>query len=165
VGPPPATYAWRGVLDHCDAVQAAGKVPIDVQKVPADYLSLTGHVAASLPRHPLMTANENLGSPSRRYVRRKAPFVFRPARHLPLITCHCPYRRPPGAQPARRFLFFSLPLITRHLSLNYLCRSSSGWDAPQNWPANSCPAMTLKSVHCGMNWRKASLVFVGLADH
>ncbi len=33
----------RGVLYHCDAVQAAGKVEIDVRKVPADYLSLTGH--------------------------------------------------------------------------------------------------------------------------
>jgi len=33
----------RGVLYHCDAVQAAGKVPIDVRKIPADYLSLTGH--------------------------------------------------------------------------------------------------------------------------
>ena len=33
----------RGVLYHCDAVQAAGKVEIDVRKIPADYLSLTGH--------------------------------------------------------------------------------------------------------------------------
>ncbi len=33
----------RGVLFHCDAVQAVGKVPIDVAKVPVDYLSLTGH--------------------------------------------------------------------------------------------------------------------------
>jgi cysteine desulfurase len=33
----------RGVLYHCDAVQAAGKVEIDVRKLPADYLSLTGH--------------------------------------------------------------------------------------------------------------------------
>jgi cysteine desulfurase len=33
----------RGVLYHCDAVQAAGKVAIDVRKVSADYLSLTGH--------------------------------------------------------------------------------------------------------------------------
>jgi cysteine desulfurase len=33
----------RGVLYHCDAVQAAGKVEIDVRKVPADCLSLTGH--------------------------------------------------------------------------------------------------------------------------
>jgi cysteine desulfurase len=33
----------RGVLYHCDAVQAAGKTAIDVQKVPIDYLSLTGH--------------------------------------------------------------------------------------------------------------------------
>jgi hypothetical protein len=27
----------RGVLYHCDAVQAAGKVEIDVRKIPADY--------------------------------------------------------------------------------------------------------------------------------
>jgi len=33
----------RGVMFHCDAVQAAGKVEIDVRKIPADYLSLTGH--------------------------------------------------------------------------------------------------------------------------
>ncbi|MBI3757349.1 MAG: cysteine desulfurase NifS [Deltaproteobacteria bacterium] len=33
----------RGVLFHCDAVQAAGKVPINVRTVPVDYLSLTGH--------------------------------------------------------------------------------------------------------------------------
>ena len=33
----------RGVLYHCDAVQAAGKVHIDVRKIPVDYLSLTGH--------------------------------------------------------------------------------------------------------------------------
>lgn len=33
----------RGVLYHCDAVQAAGKVETDVQAVQADYLSLTGH--------------------------------------------------------------------------------------------------------------------------
>jgi len=33
----------RGVLYHCDALQAAGKVPIDVGKVQAHYLSPTGH--------------------------------------------------------------------------------------------------------------------------
>jgi cysteine desulfurase len=33
----------RGALFHCDAVQAAGKVEMDVHKVPVDYLSLTGH--------------------------------------------------------------------------------------------------------------------------
>jgi cysteine desulfurase len=33
----------RGVLYHCDAVQAPGKLPIDVANVPVDYLSLTGH--------------------------------------------------------------------------------------------------------------------------
>ena len=31
----------RGVLFHCDAVQAAGKVEMDVRQLPADYLSLT----------------------------------------------------------------------------------------------------------------------------
>lgn len=33
----------RGVLFHCDAVQAAGKVPIDLQALPVDYLSLSAH--------------------------------------------------------------------------------------------------------------------------
>lgn len=33
----------RGVLYHCDAVQAAGKFEIDVRPIPIDYLSLTGH--------------------------------------------------------------------------------------------------------------------------
>lgn len=33
----------RGALYHCDAVQAAGKIEIDAQKIPIDYLSLTGH--------------------------------------------------------------------------------------------------------------------------
>ncbi|ACD83022.1 cysteine desulfurase family protein [Candidatus Methylacidiphilum infernorum] len=33
----------RGVYFHTDAVQAAGKIPIDLSKVPVDFLSLTGH--------------------------------------------------------------------------------------------------------------------------
>ncbi|WP_319544047.1 cysteine desulfurase NifS [uncultured Pseudodesulfovibrio sp.] len=33
----------NGVLFHTDAVQAVGKVPIDLQKVPVDMLSLSGH--------------------------------------------------------------------------------------------------------------------------
>jgi len=32
----------RGVLYHCDAVQAAGKVEIDVRKTPAEYLPRPG---------------------------------------------------------------------------------------------------------------------------
>ena len=33
----------RGILFHSDAVQAAGKVPLDVGAAKVDYLSLTGH--------------------------------------------------------------------------------------------------------------------------
>lgn len=33
----------RGVLYHCDAVQAAGKIQIDMRKIPLNYLSMTGH--------------------------------------------------------------------------------------------------------------------------
>ncbi|HEX8236843.1 MAG TPA: aminotransferase class V-fold PLP-dependent enzyme [Abditibacteriaceae bacterium] len=52
----------RGVLFHCDAVQAVGKARVDVAKVPVDYLSLTGHK---------INAPKGIGA---LYVHRKAPF-------------------------------------------------------------------------------------------
>jgi cysteine desulfurase len=52
----------RGVLFHCDAVQAAGKTAIDVRKIQADFLSLTGHK---------IHAPKGIGA---LYIRRKAPF-------------------------------------------------------------------------------------------
>jgi cysteine desulfurase len=33
----------KGVLFHCDAVQAVGKIPVDVSQVEADYLTISAH--------------------------------------------------------------------------------------------------------------------------
>ena len=38
-----ALCASRGVLLHVDAAQATGKVPIDVERMPVDFMSLTAH--------------------------------------------------------------------------------------------------------------------------
>ncbi|MDD5035480.1 MAG: aminotransferase class V-fold PLP-dependent enzyme [Methylococcaceae bacterium] len=38
-----ALAAAKGVSFHCDAVQAVGKIPIDLKQVPLDFLSLSGH--------------------------------------------------------------------------------------------------------------------------
>jgi cysteine desulfurase len=52
----------RNVLFHCDAIQAAGKLEINLKRLPIDYLSLTGHK---------FYASKGIGI---LYVNRKAPF-------------------------------------------------------------------------------------------
>jgi cysteine desulfurase len=52
----------KGVLFHCDAVQAVGKIEVDVKKVNIDYLSITGHK---------LYAPKGIGA---LFVRKKAPF-------------------------------------------------------------------------------------------
>jgi cysteine desulfurase len=57
----------HGILYHCDAVQAVGKIPISLKNLPIDYLSLTGHK---------LNAPKGIGA---LYVRRKAayaPYIF-----------------------------------------------------------------------------------------
>jgi len=53
----------RGVLFHTDAVQAVGKVPINLNEVPIDFLSLSGHK---------LHAPKGIGV---LYVRKGTPFV------------------------------------------------------------------------------------------
>lgn len=53
----------RGILFHTDAVQAVGKIAIDLQTVPVDFLSLSGHK---------LHASKGVGV---LYVRKRTPFV------------------------------------------------------------------------------------------
>lgn len=53
----------HGVLFHCDAVQAVGKIAIDVQQIPVDYLSISGHK---------LNAPKGIGA---LFVRRRKPFT------------------------------------------------------------------------------------------
>jgi cysteine desulfurase len=53
----------RGVLFHCDAVQAVGKISVNLRILPCDYLSLTGHKIG---------ATKGIGA---LYVHRKTPYV------------------------------------------------------------------------------------------
>lgn len=53
----------KGVLFHTDAVQAVGKIPIDLSKVKVDFLSLSGHK---------LHAPKGIGV---LYVRKRTPFV------------------------------------------------------------------------------------------
>ncbi len=52
----------KGVLYHCDAVQVAGKLPINLKHLPIDYLTITGHK---------ITAPKGVGA---LFIRKTVPF-------------------------------------------------------------------------------------------
>ncbi len=63
----------KGVFFHTDAVQAIGKIPVDVEKTPVDFLSLSAHkfhgpkgvgalyLRKETPFHPLLTGGHQEG--------------------------------------------------------------------------------------------------------
>lgn len=53
----------RGILFHTDAVQTVGKIPVDLERIPIDFLSISGHK---------LHAPKGVGA---LYVRRGTPFV------------------------------------------------------------------------------------------
>ena len=75
----------RGILFHCDAVQAIGKIPVAMKNLPIDYLSLTGHK---------LNAPKGVGA---LYAHRKAPF--------------CPYLHGGHQERGRRGGTEGVPLI------------------------------------------------------
>ncbi|WP_041795603.1 cysteine desulfurase family protein [Pararhodospirillum photometricum] len=66
----------RGILLHTDAVQAVGKIPLDLQRLPIDLLSLSGHklhgpkgVGALIVRSGVRLAPQMLGGGQERGLR------------------------------------------------------------------------------------------------
>jgi len=53
----------KGAVFHCDAVQAVGKIPLDLRSTPVELLSLSGHK---------LHAPKGIGA---LYIRRRTPFV------------------------------------------------------------------------------------------
>eukprot|EP00960_Hanusia_phi_P048578 759041-Hanusia_phi.AAC.2 len=45
----------KGVLVHTDASQAIGKIPVDVNDLAVDFLTIAGNLSAPVPNEPFVT--------------------------------------------------------------------------------------------------------------
>ena len=86
----------KGVLFHSDAVQAVGKIPVDLQDVNVDFLSMSAHkfhgpkgigalyIRNSRPLSPLLHGGEHMGG--RRSGTLNVPFIIGMGKALELAT-------------------------------------------------------------------------------
>jgi len=91
----------NGVLFHSDAVQAVGKIPVDVQKAGVDFLSMSAHkfhgpkgigalyIKNSIPLTPLLNGGEQMGG--RRSGTLNTPFIVGMGQAIELATEHLTY--------------------------------------------------------------------------
>ncbi|MDD3476106.1 MAG: NifS family cysteine desulfurase [Sulfurimonas sp.] len=86
----------RGVLFHSDAVQAVGKIPVDLQDVHVDFLSMSAHkfhgpkgigalyIKNSQPLSPLLNGGEHMGG--RRSGTLNVPYIVGMGKAIELAT-------------------------------------------------------------------------------
>ena len=91
----------KGVLFHTDAVQAVGKIPVDVQDAGVDFLSLSAHkfhgpkgvgalyIKDGQPLSPLLNGGEQMGG--RRSGTLNVPYIVGMGEAIELATSHLSY--------------------------------------------------------------------------
>ncbi|MDE5603382.1 MAG: NifS family cysteine desulfurase [Helicobacter sp.] len=93
----------RGVLFHTDAVQAIGKIPVDVQKIQADFLSFSAHkfhgpkgigglyIRKGIELTPLFHGGEHMGG--RRSGTLNVPYIVAMGEAMRQATLHLDFER------------------------------------------------------------------------